>query len=219
MPGVNAATLMRPAPVAGVAHVRLTRVDWTAPSVGCMFGHSLGRPGRREYEVESNFEPPGPHVFPGPNPRPETTPLTPNHRRTRPVGILVGALCVLGFAGWRQAGDGEPQADDPRVWVAIDFVDQENGLASEVMGRVSPVDLDALLHGRRSGGFLSVDDVFWLYEDGSVEIQDDDPAHGATSHYRADLIQRVTPLKPGFAEEARKLKPEDRIVPAPGRAT
>ena len=112
------------------------------------------------------------------------------------------------------AGAAQHERADPRV--AIDFVDLESGGSSEYFGRADRAALDALVAGRLEG-YLRLDEVFWMFEDGEVERLDADIAYGASAYFRAEAIRRVTPVKDGFPEAARGLPPGDRIVPGPGR--
>lgn len=103
-----------------------------------------------------------------------------------------------------------------RVWIAIDFVDQEAGGSSEYLGSADRSSLEELLDGRLEG-YLRLDQVYWLYDDGEVERLDEDIAYEGSAYFRADSIRRVTPLKDGFPEATRNLAPGDRIVPSAGR--
>jgi hypothetical protein len=118
------------------------------------------------------------------------------------------------------AGRGEPdrppvEPGEP-VWIAIDFVELEGGGSSEYFGQVDRASLEAMTRGELDG-YLRLDRVFWLYDDGEVERLDDDIAHGETAYFRVESIRRITPVKDGFPEAARHLPPGDRIVPSAGR--
>ncbi|RUL85000.1 hypothetical protein [Tautonia sociabilis] len=111
----------------------------------------------------------------------------------------------------------EPRnASGTPVWVAIDFVDLESGGSSEYFGQADPDALDALLQGRLTG-FLRLDEVYWIFEDGEVERLEDDIAYGASAYFRVEAIRRVTPLKEGFPDASRALPPGDRIISVPGQ--
>jgi hypothetical protein len=116
-----------------------------------------------------------------------------------------------------RAEPGPPPVDPGEpVWIAIDFVELEAGGGSEYFGQVDRASLEAMLGGQLRG-FLRLDQVFWLYDDGEVERLDDDIAYGETAYFRVDAIRRITPVKDGFPEAAREIPPGNRIVPSAGR--
>ena len=114
-------------------------------------------------------------------------------------------------------GPSEPEPGPTgTVWVALEFVDQENGLGTEYLGRADADRLAAVLDGEVDAGYLELRDVFWLYDDGEVERLDDDLAYRDVAYFQIESIRRVTLLKDGFPEAARQIPSGDRVIPGPG---
>ena len=136
--------------------------------------------------------------------------ITPGSEPSDPIASAASALPSP------EDANAEPAPVEGGIrWVAIDFDEQPGGPPTEYFGRASGMQIEALLEGRLEG-YLRLDEVFWIFDDGETERLDHDVAFGASAHFRVDAIRRVTPLKDGFAEAARRLPPGDRIIPGRG---